>query len=387
MGQPVRRLVYLAPVELDSPSQRPHHFVHWAHQTLDCDVVWVDPNPTRLPRWSDWRRMGRFVPQHLGPAWSGEPWVKRLKLSALPLEPLTTGRLVNGWIQRHSLRQIQAWLDQEDCWLVIGRPSSLGLQLCRSVKGRRVLYDVMDNTPEFSSGASARWMNRAHQAITRLAGHLWCSSLRLQEQVLTSTDREATLVRNGSGVMLGASQALPSGPPWVLGYVGTIADWFDWDHVIQLALQVPAVQLRLYGPMSVGRPHKLPANVQCLPAVPHDEIANLMAQWHAGLIPFKKNKLTDGVDPVKYYEYRACGLAVLSTRFGDMSQHQDDEGVWFLEDMPLTTLLDRLSRWWTKPRQERVRTDSGWANNFAQGATELGWVQPYSSRGAIRQLL
>jgi glycosyltransferase involved in cell wall biosynthesis len=301
--------------------------------------------------------------------------LKRLKLSAVPLEPLAAGRLVNRWIQRRALRQIQAWLDQEDCWLVIGRPSALGLELCSGMKGRRVLYDVMDDTPEFSSGVSTRWMNWVHKATTHSAGHVWCSSLRLQELILASTGREAPLVRNASGVMLNATRA-PSGPPWVLGYVGTIADWFDWDTVIQLARQVPAVQLHLYGPMVVGRPHNLPANVQCLPAVPHNEIADLMAQWHAGLIPFKKNKLTDGVDPVKYYEYRACGLAVLSTRFGDMNQHQDDEGVWFLEDVPLTTLPDRLSRWWTRPHQERVRTDSGWANNFAQGATELGWMQP-----------
>ena len=30
----LKRLVYLAPVPLNSPSQRPHHFVQWAHERL-----------------------------------------------------------------------------------------------------------------------------------------------------------------------------------------------------------------------------------------------------------------------------------------------------------------------------------------------------------------
>lgn len=373
MARVVRRLVYLAPVPLNSPAQRPHHFVHWAHQTLGCDVVWVEPSPGRLPRWSDWHRLGKDDNRPLGPAWSAEPWLQRLKLRALPLEPIGAGRLMNRLMQRHVAHKVRAWLEQDDCWLVVGRPSALGFQLCRSMRGQRVLYDVMDDTPEFSVGLSARWMHRMHQSLARSAGHLWCSASRLQEQLLAGTGRVATLVRNGSGVMPGAALA-PAAPPWVLGYVGTIADWFDWALVLHLARGLPQVELRLYGPMLAARPQHLPDNVKCFAAVPHEEVAGLMAQWHAGLIPFKKNRLTDGVDPVKYYEYRAAGLAVLSTCFGDMAQHQHDEGMWLLEELVPGTLPDRLGRWWAKSRHERVRLKSSWADNFAKGAVGLGWV-------------
>ena len=51
------RLVYLSPVPLASFAQRPHHFVQWFHERFDAPVLWIDPTPARLARWSDLRRL------------------------------------------------------------------------------------------------------------------------------------------------------------------------------------------------------------------------------------------------------------------------------------------------------------------------------------------
>jgi hypothetical protein len=50
-----------------------------------------------------------------------------------------------------------------------------------------------------------------------------------------------------------------------------------------------------------------------------------------GLIPFKKTDLTASVDPIKYYEYRALGLPILSTRFGEMALRESQKGVFFVD--------------------------------------------------------
>ena len=49
------------------------------------------------------------------------------------------------------------------------------------------------------------------------------------------------------------------------------------------------------------------------------------------MIPFRSNALTAGVDPIKYYDYRAAGLPVLSTRFGEMTRRGSGDGVYFLD--------------------------------------------------------
>ena len=42
-------------------------------------------------------------------------------------------------------------------------------------------------------------------------------------------------------------------------------------------------------------------------------------------IPFLKNDITKYVDPVKFYEYRLAGKAILSTPFGEMLWHHKEE--------------------------------------------------------------
>ena len=58
-----------------------------------------------------------------------------------------------------------------------------------------------------------------------------------------------------------------------------------------------------------------------------------MAGFDVGLIPFANNDVTAYVDPVKYYEYRALGLPVLSTRFGEMSHRNATDGVYFWDQL------------------------------------------------------
>jgi len=369
----IRRLVYLAPVELNSPAQRPHHFVFWAHQALGCEVVWVDPTPARLLRWSDWRRYKAKKTLPLRPSWARDAWLTNVRMKALPFEPFSVGRLANRWLQSGKFRLLSAMLSTKDCRLVIGRPSALALQLCHAATADQALYDVMDNTPAFNTGRAARWMQQIHHSLARSVGHIWCSASKLQAQLHLEHGREAVLVRNGSNLKPTLGKAAMT-PPWVIGFVGTIASWFDWAWVIKVAASVPYAEVRLYGPMLTDFPHTLPSNVFCLPAVRHEDVAALMSHWHAGLIPFKVNNLTDSVDPVKYYEYRSVGLPVLSSRFGDMLRHSDDDGLWFLEDLPLPELPLRLGQWWSQAASVRVKIVSDWDENFNRGASVIGWI-------------
>ncbi|KVO05327.1 hypothetical protein WJ70_26980 [Burkholderia ubonensis] len=60
-------------------------------------------------------------------------------------------------------------------------------------------------------------------------------------------------------------------------------------------------------------------------------MADFVREFAVGLIPFRLNDLTSGVDPIKFYEYRSLGVPVWSTNFGEMQQRGADDGVAKIE--------------------------------------------------------
>lgn len=396
----MKRLVYLSPVALNSPSQRPHHFVEWAHARLGCEIVWVEPYPVRLPRLGDLRRLKpktRIQGTDLAPCWRNASWLNVLSAPSLPLEPLPGGAALIGWMQ-HSVRQrLSALLKDSDTWLVAGRPSGMALALCEAQQGQRVLYDVMDDMAQFSQGASRRWMEHAHHSLLKQAELVWGSSGRIVHALQGRTRRPAILVRNGtmlppaarSAGTTGVGSASHAQAALVLGYVGMLASWFDWQILCQIATALPQAQIHVYGPLESTVPSSLPPNVQLRGVVAHSRIFELMRSWHAGLIPFRHTPLTASVDPVKYYEYRACGLPVLSTMFGEMPHHAaNDTGVWPLETLEALKpgeLEARLRHWHEAQAVQHAQglplspaslQHATWPARFEAGAILGGWLQP-----------
>ena len=114
----------------------------------------------------------------------------------------------------------------------------------------------------------------------------------------------------------------------IFGYVGTIASWFDWSWVDALARVRPRDEIRLIGPLFNSLRKNMPPNIVLLPPCSHKAALQAMRDFDVGIIPFVRNDLTRSVDPIKYYEYRALGLPVISTNFGEMSFRSEEPGVF-----------------------------------------------------------
>ena len=59
-------------------------------------------------------------------------------------------------------------------------------------------------------------------------------------------------------------------------------------------------------------------NVVFAGEVPHSELHKYMAMFRVALIPFLRNDLTIGTNPIKLYEYFSYGLPVVSTQLPEM---------------------------------------------------------------------
>jgi hypothetical protein len=179
----------------------------------------------------------------------------------------------------------------------------------------------------------------------------------------------ASLVANAYAMGTLPSWAAPvERQPPVFGYIGTIGDWFDWDAVGRLAAAFPASEIDLVGPVYLPPPRELPGNVRLLGACAQSEAGDRLRGFSVGLIPFRKTPLTAAVDPIKYYEYRGMGLAVLTTRFGQMAARTEADGVYALDGPGgiETAARAALAHRTDAAAVARFRAENDWASRLSR---------------------
>src|SRR5512134_2924310 len=111
------KLVYLSPVALGSFEQRPHYMVTELLRGTVSSALWLEPYPTRLPRFSDLRR-----PSEAGLATLDAGLrIKAIPPKALPIEPLQFGRRLNFQLFfRPLIGEVDRWLGKDRFILAIG---------------------------------------------------------------------------------------------------------------------------------------------------------------------------------------------------------------------------------------------------------------------------
>lgn len=361
----MRSLVYLAPVPWSSVAQRPHKHAAWFHARHGGPVLWVDPYASRFPRWSDWRRLSTAVRD---PGQPVPPWMTVISPRPLPLEPLPGSGHLNALLWRSQLRHIVEFGARSPCELVIAKPSRLALAVLTQGRFVRTTYDAMDDFPAFHGGLAGLSMAHIEQTLAAKVDCVQVSASRLEDKFARFGSR-VLLVRNACdpASLPAAELVRVLRDPSLVGYVGTMAAWFDWDLVATLAAACPELRFRLVGPRHTEVP-RLTRNVELLPACAHPDAMQHMARFAVGLIPFKKNALTAAVDPVKYYEYRALGMPVVSTAFGEMPLHaRDDSGVVLAEEGsdPAALLRSALAHRDDEATVAAFREINAWSARFA----------------------
>jgi len=334
------QLIYLSPVAWDSFAQRPHKFVEWFHQSKRGRVLWVEPYPTRFPSISDVKRKRDAKLAKLDDL---PEWLEILRPSSLPIEPLPGSEVINKRFWNPLLSTMREFSREDETILAIGKPSRLALIAIKQLHHVDSMYDAMDDFPAFYRGLSRVSMRATEERLVESVGHLVVSSTLLAKR-WSSVRPDLQLVRNGLD-----PDALPPVLPKgkrnetnILGYLGTIGAWFDWDWLVNLAENRPGDSIRLIGPIFTPSPRPLPSNVEIRPPLGHQAALLAMQEFDVGLIPFKRTALTASVDPIKYYEYRSLGLPVVSTDFGEMSYRGGEGGVFLskaLGDAPF--LIER----------------------------------------------
>ncbi|MDY0348435.1 MAG: hypothetical protein RBR13_06360 [Tenuifilaceae bacterium] len=325
------KLLYFSPLHWENFSQRPHHFATWFHKKYDGEILWIDPYPTRFPRIAD---LKEFATKNICHNTKKPEWLSVVTPKAIPIEPLPFSAYINHLFWQPAIKAIDKFIQKKKITAIgVGKPSLMALYTLKKYPHIYSFYDAMDNFPAFYTGWSHIMMARREQAIAHHVSLTLVSSTILMKQFQAYNvpcQQALNACIHGLPTPVNSNNHLKNNRP-ILGYIGTIGKWFDWNLVYQLAQANPKMRICLIGPVHNYPPRTLPVNIEILPACEHKEAIKAMQTFSIGLIPFKKTVLTNSVDPIKYYEYRAMGLPVLSTAFGEMMLRRHEPGVYIMD--------------------------------------------------------
>lgn len=312
------KLVYVSPVPWASISQRPHFFVKTAIEFGVEEVLWIDPYPSRFPN------LGDFVPGRHAPEPSGISPLDSVNVISpgfiIPVEPLPyIFALLNSRRLNNVYSAVESFLSGMPSTLVIGKPCSLAVELSKQHSWKHICYDAMDDFPSFYHGLSKQSMARFENEVVSQSDTVLCSSHALLDKFKNFHTPLLTLNACVDGLAIYPSR--DSNDTLTFGYIGTIASWFDWGWVIDLAKMNSEAAIELIGPLKTVIPQGLPKNIHIKGAIPHYDIMSTIAKFDVAIIPFLINDITKYVDPVKYYEYSLARRPILSTAFGEMCWH------------------------------------------------------------------
>ena len=304
-------LLFFGIMPLASMRQRPHHFA--AALARRFEVVYVEPH----------RSIGRIALEHArravdetGPdlpvgihrleAGPVLPWSGYLPLLNAINYSRAAGR-VKAFLADRGLRAPRA--------VVATFPKHF--DVLRHFPGVPVIYDVMDEYPGFFDRWQAQMIAHLHVRLLRAATRVTVSS-RVLEQRSRRHARALQWIGNGveDEFVRACGSATPDpeiaalpGPR--LGYLGTLGDWIDIGAIRSLAAAFPRGTVVLVGPVRT-RLARLPRNVRVTGILPRARLPGVLAAFDVGLVPFRRSRLTDAVNPIKLYEYFAAGLPVVA---------------------------------------------------------------------------
>jgi glycosyltransferase involved in cell wall biosynthesis len=197
--------------------------------------------------------------------------------------------------------------------------------LLKQVEHKTAIYRMADKDSGFGSHNHA--LARLEQELAREVDAVVYTARSLEQHVRSLQPRHSIYLPNGIDTNnLIASPQLPKEyeaiPSPRAVYVGSMEDWFDFDLMNHLALTLTGVSFVLIGPDEKARARLHPRpNLHILGRRPQSIISGYLKHAQAGLIPFDRERhreLVDCINPIKLYEYFACGLPVVATEWEEL---------------------------------------------------------------------
>jgi glycosyltransferase involved in cell wall biosynthesis len=303
----------------DAPPTSKHHVMHLLAERNT--VLWINYHASRTPTASasDLRYMARKVGQIFRGVTNPRKNLYVLTPPVLPLPGSALAKRINRRLLiariRSALRRVgrgpvQVWSFTPDISYLLGHFGE-----------EKVVYYCVDDHASFS-GYDKDQVLRDEADLCRRADLVVTTSMALQE-AKSPLNPNTILVTHGvdyEHFSKAVTDDLPMPddikdiPHPILGFFGLIRDWVDLDLLAEVARRRADWNIVLLGDSTVDLgPYRRIPNIHFLGRRPYEQLPAYCKVFDVGLIPFKVNRLTEAVNPIKLREYLAAGLPVVST--------------------------------------------------------------------------
>ena len=330
---------------------------------MNCDWMWIAQRPHRLA----WELDRRYSVRVLYPRYLHRPWAKQYRtprtadcraVRQLPFQERFPW--IRKWQKRIYRFHLRSGAPYDIVWL---SSPMLTAYLPKDYQGK-VVYDCMDDVAALQGSAqAARYAELCQEECLKRADLVFVSSQYLKETMEWKGVR-AVLLRNGCDAETAQPpQAAGRKERYRIGYIGTIAEWFDWTAVTESLRQIPSITYELWGPVCTHLPES--ARIHAGGVIEHEEIRAAAESTDCLIMPFVINDITLAVDPVKLYEYIGCGKCIVASEYPEIERFRDF--VYFYRTPEeLTALLRSLIREgflpkYTERQQEDFLKGNTWA--------------------------
>tara|TARA_B100001540_G_scaffold308793_1_gene323995 strand:+ start:376 stop:1554 length:1179 start_codon:yes stop_codon:yes gene_type:complete len=105
----------------------------------------------------------------------------------------------------------------------------------------------------------------------------------------------------------------------VIGYIGSVFRWLDIDWIEYASKELPEYQFVFIGPVSIDISQiKKISNIDFLGPRSYSALPGYLKKFDVAVIPFVIDGVTLKASPIKFYEYLASGIPIVSTRLPDL---------------------------------------------------------------------
>ncbi|KNY26833.1 glycosyltransferase [Pseudobacteroides cellulosolvens] len=137
--------------------------------------------------------------------------------------------------------------------------------------------------------------------------------------------------------LIKAKEDKSSNVPTKIGYIGNLHYCIDYDYLFKLIEINQHLEFVIVGGIVDKTAEKLfnYSNVQMIGQVPKSELPKYLKQIDYGLIPYKINEFTKGVNPTKLFEYLGAGVPVISTPIPEVKRYKNDKFIFIESEAKL----------------------------------------------------
>ena len=216
---------------------------------------------------------------------------------------------------------------------IMGLSWPLWVSVFQELNPRFSYYDCSDDYLNYPGlRVSKKRVKEAEEKVLRSVDLVFCSAQRLKE-TKSRLNPNCFLIPNGVDLsFLENGKAGREVPPGlrdvkkpILGYMGTIGPWLDFDTLITFARARPDWSIVMIGPVTSSRFSSTMSgvsNLHWLGEKGYHELADYLRLFDVCLIPFRRDAFTANIYPTKFHQYLAMGKPVVSSFLPDIEPFQ-----------------------------------------------------------------